>query len=299
MTSLLRTVVDCALTLHPLEALVVVDSALRLGADRDDLLAMLQARTGRRGVRRAVRVVTLGDAGAQSAWETWVRYEMLRAGLPRPVTQMAVRTDHGIFHTDLGYPRWALGIEFDGQVKYRPDGVRPGHDPAQEYMREKARDAAIRRAGVTLEHVSAKDRRDAQALVARLGRHLPRRPARALTPSSHPWSDPSPLPAVEVGLLWRGRHRPGPISPQRADLDGVTTDQAEKHVRAAGRACHARRTVIETALQAALADRPALGASPRTVRSVSADRKEAVMDDVVRAAALSAADATVTRSTRR
>jgi len=32
--------------------------------------------------------------------------------------------------------------------------------------------------------------------------------------------------------------------------------------------------------------------------SGSADRKEAVMDDVVRAAAFAAADATVTRSTR-
>jgi hypothetical protein len=34
------------------------------------------------------------------------------------------------------------------------------------------------------------------------------------------------------------------------------------------------------------------------MHSESADRKEAVMDDVVRAAAFAAADATVTRSTR-
>ncbi|MFD2795576.1 hypothetical protein ACFS27_18600 [Promicromonospora vindobonensis] len=76
---------------HPLEALVIVDSALRLGARREDLLTLLGARAGRRGIRQALLVVELGEAGAQSAWETWVRYEILHAGLPRPTTQMAVR----------------------------------------------------------------------------------------------------------------------------------------------------------------------------------------------------------------
>ncbi|MEU4365680.1 hypothetical protein [Promicromonospora sp. NPDC023987] len=173
VTSLARTVVDCALTLHPLEALVIVDSALRLGVRREDLLKLLEARAGRRGIRQAQLLIELGDAGAQSAWETWVRYEILRAGLPRPTAQMAVRTDLGLFHTDLGYPQWALGIEFDGLVKYRPDGVRPGHDPAREYMREKARAEAIRRAGIAIEHVNASDKRDVPALIARFARHLP------------------------------------------------------------------------------------------------------------------------------
>lgn len=173
VTSLARTVVDCARTLHPLEALVIADSALALGADREELLALLEAQTGRRGIKRARLVIELAEAGPQSAWETWVRYELLRAGLPRPVTQMPVQTDAGIFHTDLGYEQWALGIEFDGQVKYRPDGVRPGHDPAQEYLAEKARADAIRRAGVTLENVSASDKQDVQAMLDRITAHMP------------------------------------------------------------------------------------------------------------------------------
>ena len=189
VTSLVRTVVDCALSLHPLEALVVVDSALRMGVRREDLLSMLEARAGRRGIRRALLVVSLGDEGAQSPWETWVRYEILRAGLPRPTTQMAVQTDLGLFHTDLGYERWAFGIEFDGLVKYRPDGVRPGHDPAQEYVREKARAEAIRRAGVAVEHVSAVDRRDVPALISRLARNLPRDVVGTARP--HPYLPPS------------------------------------------------------------------------------------------------------------
>lgn len=174
VTSLARTVVDCARTSHPLESLVIADSALAMGIGRKTLLEVLAAQPGHRGRRRARRVIELAEAGAQSAWETWVRYEILRRGLPRPTTQMPVQTEAGLFHTDLGYERWALGIEFDGRVKYRAGGVRPGHDPAQEYMVEKARAAAIRRAGVTLESVSASDSRDVPAMLARLTRHLPR-----------------------------------------------------------------------------------------------------------------------------
>lgn len=173
VTSLVRTVVDCARTLHPLEALVIADSALALGIDREELLATLAAQTGRRGIQRARLVIELADGGARSAWETWVRYQLLRAGLPRPTTQMAVQTDAGLFHTDLGYEQWALGIEFDGKIKYRPDGVRPGHDPAQEYLAEKARADAIRRAGVTLESVSASDKQDVRAMLKRVTTRIP------------------------------------------------------------------------------------------------------------------------------
>lgn len=173
VTSLARTVVDCALTLHPLEALVIADSALALGVDRDELLEMLDARSGRRGIRRARLVIELADGGSQSAWETWVRYQLLRAGLPRPTTQMPIRTDRGLFHTDLGYERWALGIEFDGLVKYRPNGVRPGHDPALEYVNERVRTEALRRSGVSVERATAADRSNVREMLSRFTQHLP------------------------------------------------------------------------------------------------------------------------------
>ncbi|MFE7509610.1 hypothetical protein [Promicromonospora sp. NPDC057488] len=153
VTSLERTVIDCALTLHPLEALVIADSALALGAEHQVLLEMIGTRAGQRGIQRARLVIELADGGSGSAWETWVRYEVLRAGLPRPSTQMPVQTDRGLFHTDLGYEQWGLGIEFDGLVKYRAD--------------------AIRRAGVTLERSSAADRTDTRAMLARITAHLP------------------------------------------------------------------------------------------------------------------------------
>lgn len=173
VTSLVRTVVDCARSMTPLGSLVITDSALGLGLRRETLLDALDRQVDRRGVRRARRVIECADGGAQSAWETWVRYEMLCAGLPRPTTQMEVSTDAGRFHTDLGYERWALGIEFDGRVKYRPGGVRLGHDPATEYMAEKERAEAIRRAGVAVERFTAADRRDVRGLLGRITGHLP------------------------------------------------------------------------------------------------------------------------------
>ncbi|MEV0893601.1 hypothetical protein [Promicromonospora sp. MEB111] len=173
VTSLVRTVVDCALALHPLEALVIADFALSHDIDRAELLVELGARAERRGVRRARLVLELADGGSHSPWETWVRYEMLRSGLPRPVTQMAVPTDSGLFHTDLGYEQWNLGVEFDGLIKYRPDGVGTGHDPAREFMSEKGRAEAIRRTGVAVERVTASDRRDVPSMLARLTAHLP------------------------------------------------------------------------------------------------------------------------------
>jgi len=182
VTSLARTVVDCARTLHPLEALVIADSALALGVEREALTTTLDAQKGHRGKQRARLVIELAEAGSQSAWETWVRYELLRAGLPQPTTQMAVRTDAGIFHTDLGYAQWALGIEFDGLVKYRADGVRPGHDPAREYVAEKNRADAIRRAGVTIERATASDKSDTGGMISRITRHLPREVVSSLRP---------------------------------------------------------------------------------------------------------------------
>jgi hypothetical protein len=172
VTTLTRTVVDCALTLHPLEALVVVDSALASGLDRDAALDML-ARRGRAPGRRRARVVLgLGDGGAESAWETWLRYVALRAGLPRPVTQYAVETRLGRFRADLGWPDHGVLAEFDGRVKYRDGAFGPGYDADAARCAEKRRADAIEEAtGRSILRVTASDRPDDVA--ARLRRRFP------------------------------------------------------------------------------------------------------------------------------
>lgn len=175
VTTLARTVADCALTMHPLEALVVADSALRVDPSLDlvevrHVLATTRTRNGR---RRAAWVLEHADRGADSPWETWLRYVCLRGGLPRPTTQAPVDTARGRYRCDLGWPRWSVFAEFDGRVKYRDDGVRQGHDGAAELLREKDRYEAIREAGHDPVRVLATGSRGVPGVVARIAARFP------------------------------------------------------------------------------------------------------------------------------
>ncbi|MCL2424175.1 MAG: hypothetical protein FWD11_09850, partial [Micrococcales bacterium] len=163
VTSLEATVVDCARSLPPLDALVVADAAARVGLDHarlDDLLARLQ---GRSGVRTATAVLAAADPGAESAPETAVRYHLLAAGLPTPQTQVEVTTWRGTYWADVGYPEWRILIEYDGRAKYEGD----------EWFREKRRLDAIVETGDSLVRFAAEDLRSPAPMVARVRRLLP------------------------------------------------------------------------------------------------------------------------------
>ncbi|ACZ30916.1 hypothetical protein Xcel_1897 [Xylanimonas cellulosilytica DSM 15894] len=159
VTSPVRTVVDCALTMHPLEGLVVADAALAAGLDRQAALAHLAARAGAPGRRRARLVLELADAGAESAWETWLRYLAARTGLPRPTTQHVVATRLGRFRVDLAWPGHGVLAEFDGRVKYRDGAFGKRYEGETARFEEKRRADAIEEAtGRGLLRVTARDR---------------------------------------------------------------------------------------------------------------------------------------------
>jgi hypothetical protein len=149
VTTLARTVVDCATTLHPLGGLVVADWALRHGLVLDDARRILAARRRRNGTARGRLILDLADRGAETPWETWLRYTALRLGLPRPRTQFPVRTPEGTYFVDLAWPEHHVLAEFDGRVKYVDGALGPGHDAETELFDEKLREDAItRRTGV-------------------------------------------------------------------------------------------------------------------------------------------------------
>ncbi|MBL0884797.1 hypothetical protein [Myceligenerans indicum] len=173
VTSKVRTAVDCALTMRPVEALVIVDSALADGVAREDLLDDLEARPDRRGTRAARRVIEIADPGAESHWESWVRYVLVRAGLPTPATQVVVPTRLGSYRCDMGWPEWRVVVEFDGLVKYRDAVLAPDHSGAQELMREKRRGDAIIETGVRLVRVTKHDRHDPDDIANRVLPLLP------------------------------------------------------------------------------------------------------------------------------
>ncbi|MFE6969351.1 hypothetical protein [Isoptericola sp. NPDC057653] len=173
VTSLERTVVDCALTMPPLDALVVADSALRHGLDLGEARAILAGSRARNGRRRATWVLEHADAGAQSPWETWLRYVCLRAGMPRPATQVPVPTRLGEMHCDIGWPEWGLLAEFDGRSKYRDGALGAAHDGTTELLREKRRYEAIREAGHDPVRVLAVGGAGVDQVVQRLAARFP------------------------------------------------------------------------------------------------------------------------------
>ncbi|MCB7136935.1 hypothetical protein [Cellulosimicrobium marinum] len=173
VTSLPRTVADCLRTLPALDGLVLADSALAAGVRREEVAVLLDAAGSGRGTRRARHVLALADDGAESAWESWMRYLVLRLGLPRPTTQVPLRTEVGDVRADVGWPAWRLLLEFDGLVKYRTDrgGVAPASDPGSVLVAEKRRQEAIERLGFRVLRCTAYD--DPSDVARRVLRRVP------------------------------------------------------------------------------------------------------------------------------
>lgn len=200
VTSLLRTAVDCAMSLSGAQGLAVVDSALRLGASlvdtspcgpaldragqaasgrpstcqamRDELEERIRRSSGRRGVRRARVAATWADEGSESPGESMTRHALLSAGLPRPTTQVLVTTRIGVFRVDLGWPQWKVGIEFDGFVKYADP--RAG-SAADAVFAEKRRQDALEEAGWIIVRVTWADLKDLSSLAPRVAATVRRR----------------------------------------------------------------------------------------------------------------------------
>ncbi|WP_372594605.1 hypothetical protein [Actinotalea sp.] len=180
VTSLARTIADCACSLPARDGLVLADSALRLGLDRERCDEMLRRRVGQRGVRRAIEVLSLADDGAESPGESRLRHVLLRAGLPAPQTQVLVETDDGPAWGDLGWPEWRVLAEYDGVAKYTAESTA-----AAAVLRERRREVAIERQGWRVLRASAADLRRPGPLVAALLRSAP--PAARVRLRPRPW----------------------------------------------------------------------------------------------------------------
>jgi hypothetical protein len=98
-------------------ALIRVDAlanATRLMPAEVDELAIRHR--GTRGVVQLREVVSLMDGGAESPQETRTRLLLVRAGLPKPTTQIVVLDDFGIqfARIDMGFEDCLVGVEYDG-----------------------------------------------------------------------------------------------------------------------------------------------------------------------------------------
>jgi hypothetical protein len=171
VTSLERTAVDCARALRPDQAVVIVDSALRLGADPAVIATILEECAGKRGVRAARYVVALADGVVESGGESLLRWVIHRTGLPVPRASILVQTWSGPRWVDLGWEHLKLGFEFDGAVKY--DGTFG--DPRRALLAEKSRHDALVEEGWRLIRVTWDDLLHPERLIARVRAVLPHR----------------------------------------------------------------------------------------------------------------------------
>lgn len=122
-TTAVRTVVDCALELPLVQAVVICDSALRAGDVSVDELAMVgRAIPGRLGAARVRRVIELCDPAAGSVLESVLRVRMLLAAITGFATQLTLPDRHGarLKRVDFCFQDARLIIEVDGQ-KWHPD----------------------------------------------------------------------------------------------------------------------------------------------------------------------------------
>ncbi|MEJ3744663.1 DUF559 domain-containing protein [Actinomycetes bacterium KLBMP 9797] len=112
-----RCAIDLARTVRRLDALPVLDGALRAGGCTADELATEVARHGKlRGVCQARQLLTLADPGAQCRQESQMRLVIIDGRLPRPEPQVAMVDGFGIvrYYLDLGWRRQRVGAEYDG-----------------------------------------------------------------------------------------------------------------------------------------------------------------------------------------
>ncbi|MEV5573719.1 hypothetical protein AB0L06_27070 [Spirillospora sp. NPDC052269] len=138
LTTLTRTALDCARWLPRLDAVAAVDQFLRAGVREPEMRAMARDLPGYHGVRRLSEVLRLSDRGAASPGESRIRVLMIRAGFPRPRTQIPVPGPHGErLYIDLGYEQWRVGIEYDGERHHTGRHARAHDDHRRRWLRSR------------------------------------------------------------------------------------------------------------------------------------------------------------------
>jgi Transcriptional regulator, AbiEi antitoxin len=148
-TSLTRTAADLARRGSLRDGVVVLDSAMRLGCLRSELVAVVAACHGWPGSRSLRTALAVADEGAESPLESLAHVLHHEHGLPRAVTQVAMFDEAGfIGRVDDYWPGVATVGESDGLAKY---------DERGSLRREKLRQERLERAGLQVVRVTYAD----------------------------------------------------------------------------------------------------------------------------------------------
>jgi hypothetical protein len=117
VTTPARTALDLARR-YPTDVAVTAVDALMQATDLKmaDTELLVDRYRGRRGMKAARAALELVDGGAQSPKETWLRLLLVRAGFPRPQTQIVVRNewDWPDAYLDMGWEEIKVAVEYEG-----------------------------------------------------------------------------------------------------------------------------------------------------------------------------------------
>jgi very-short-patch-repair endonuclease len=127
--------------------------AYATGFKAPDVLDLASRHPHVRGLRQLEAALDLVDAGAQSPQETWLRLLLVRAGFPRPRTQIPVLDPRGwpAYYLDMGWEDLMLGVEYEGD-QHRVDRV--------QFARDISRLEKLDELGWTIVRVVAENRPD-------------------------------------------------------------------------------------------------------------------------------------------
>jgi very-short-patch-repair endonuclease len=164
VTTVARTLLDLAETLHPQRLHDALEQTLRIDKfDLDDINATIARNPGRHGIRPLKRTLAeLPDIAPRLWSDLEVELARLLRGtdLPPPLTNAVVEGKP----VDFYWPDHRLIVEVDGD---------PWHRLASDRARDAARDRKLTRAGFTVLRVTGTElHADADGVLADIGAHL-------------------------------------------------------------------------------------------------------------------------------
>jgi hypothetical protein len=152
VTTPAQTAVDLALVVPFHEAVVTMDSALRLRSDgrplttRDDLQNAVERMRGVPGSRRAGAASAFATHLAESPLESVSRVRIMEAGFPEPVLQKGFTDSTGFRAVvDFWWPDFDVIGEADGRLKYGGTGGADPEAARLSVIAEKNRENTLRR----------------------------------------------------------------------------------------------------------------------------------------------------------
>ena len=117
ITAPARTALDLARRYPRGIAIAAVDALVQATELKlADVELLVDRYRGRHGMKAARTALELVDGGAQSPKETWLRLLLIRAGFPRPQTQITIRNEWGWAeaYLDMGWEDIKVAVEYDG-----------------------------------------------------------------------------------------------------------------------------------------------------------------------------------------